>query len=216
MSTSTITLNREQARYFVDAALSAVSRDDITPVICGALITREGDKLRMVCTDRYRAHTALVATKSIEGDLEFIIPREALGWLSKNLSYFGSYMRVHNRITIDVEPHEESGRLTVTVAEHETEDADSVVWSGHHTKGNFPPVIRIIEKARDAEAILATPRFNLGFLAPAAKLQRHREGHPEFKFTASDTPGKDGPLYMAFRDGDEVYAEAILQPMVLR
>ncbi len=214
-----ITLTLTQARYLVDVALSASSTDDITPIICGAHVTREGDQLRVVCTDRYRAHTALVEAVAIEGDPEVILPRQALLWLRSNRTYFGSHMRDFQRIVIEVTPHPEAsiilGDLVVTVKESESEGAGGVAWQGKHLKGNYPPVIRLIEKARDAEAVLATPRLRLDFLGKMSALGKDGpQIAPWIKFTANDNPNKPGPVYASWGSGSALYAEALVQPML--
>ncbi|GAA3730458.1 hypothetical protein GCM10022239_03800 [Leifsonia bigeumensis] len=216
---STITLSREQARYLVDVALSAASTDDVTPVICGAHITVEDGKLRVVCTDRYRAHTALLKAEKIDGDLDFIIPRDALQWLKANYTYFGSSMRDFQRVTIEVTPHPDGppstgpGEVVVTVQEFEAADANSVRWKGKHIRGNFPPVIKLIETARDAEAVLATPRLRLDYLSRMSALSRlGRQDSPWVKCTSNTNPNKPGPVYVSWRDGSGVYAEALIQP----
>ncbi len=215
---TTITLTLPQARYLVDVALSASSTDDVTPIICGAHITMEDGKLRVVCTDRYRAHTALVEAESIEGDVEVIIPRQALLWLRSNRTYFGSYMKDQQRVVIEATPHPEAqvfpGDLVVTVKESEGGYAGRVVWQGKHLKGNYPPVIRLIEKARDAEAVLATPRLNLTLLGRMSALARELPDTPWVKFTANENPNKPGSVYVSWRGSinDALYAEALIQP----
>lgn len=221
-----IELDRRGARYLVDVALSGASKDDITPVICGALVEVTASSIRVTCTDRYRAHTALLTFKPGDKalpDFEFIFPRSALEWLSRNLNYFGSYKADAQRIIIEVTPHDLSdtphraGALAIRVVQNQEHGSPSVSWTGKHTLGNYPPVIRLISEARDAEPIAATPRLNLALLAPAVKLQRESGEHPDFKFIASTNPNKPGPLYMSWKSGGKVYAEAILQPhLVLR
>ena len=220
---STITLNRGQARYFVDVALSAASTDGVMPVLCGAHVTVEDGRLRVVCTDRWRAHTALVEAVAIDGEPEVIVPRQALLWLKKNLSYFGSSMRDYQHIVIEATPRDENsfvgGELVVTVKKHEQEDAGSVQWAGKHVNGKFPPIITLIEKARDAEAVLATPRFRLDFLGRMSVLGKDGpEFAPRIKFTANDNPDKHGPVYVSWSDTADgaPYAEALVQPYMER
>ena len=220
---STITLNRGQARYFVDVALSAASTDAVTPVLCGAHVTVEDGRLRVVCTDRWRAHTALVEAESIEGEPEVIVPRQALLWLRSNQTYFGSYGKHLQRIVIEATPRDEKtfvgGELVVTVKEHEQEDAGSVQWAGKHVNGKFPPIITLIEKARDAEAVLATPRFRLDFLGRMSVLGKDGPDiPPRIKFTANNNPNKPGPVYVSWNDTADgaPYAEALVQPYMER
>lgn len=215
---STIILNREGASLLVDAALSAVSKDDVTPVICGAHVSVEDGKVRVTATDRYRIHTALIEAKDIEGEPEAIIPRVALEWLAKNRSYFGNTLHHHHRIRIDIgKPVEralktEPGALSIVVMEHESDAAASVAWNGRHTLGNFPPVMRLIDTARDAEAVVATPLLRMDFMGRVNRLTRWRGNPVRVKFTAGTKPNKPGPVYFSVEHDGKVVAEALLQP----
>ena len=217
---STIVLTRQAARYLVDAALSACSRDDVTPVICGAHISLEGEMLRVVATDRYRVHTTTVKLHSFNGDPAAILPLEALEWLRTNADYFGRNTEGLQRIRIDIEPHgkptaihgEIPGKLTITVMESVLDDADTVSWSGRHTRGNFPPVMTLMETARKAEAITATPLLRLDYVAKVQRLTRQAHQPVRQKFTTGGKPNKPGPVYFAVEEGGVVVAEALLQP----
>ena len=218
----TIVLTRQAARYLVDAALSACSRDDLTPSICGAHISLEGDMLRVVATDRYRVHTTTVKLHSFNGDPAAILPLEALEWLRTNAAYFGRNAEILQRIRIDVEPHPEApefglrypGKLTITVMQSDLDDADTVSWSGRHTRGNFPPVMNLIETARKAEAITATPRLRLDYVAKVQRLTRKAHQPVRQKFTTGGNPNKPGPVYFAVEEDGVVVAEALLQPQL--
>ena len=214
---STIILNRKNARLFVNAALSAASTDDITPVICGAHVSIEDGMLRVTATDRYRVHTALIDTMKAPKELDAIIPRTALMWLRSNEAHFGSRGLDEQRISIDVKPHPDtpqgSGALIVTVLDTELADSASVSWSGLHTRGHFPPVRRLLESARNAESTTATPLLNLSYVAKVQQLARNHVHPIRVKFTASDNPNKPGPVYFSVEaDGGGVVAEALIQP----
>ena len=220
---TTIILNRANARLFVDAALSAASADDITPVLCGAHISVDGERLRVTSTDRYRVHTAVIGAVELPAQIDAIIPREALLWLKRNAAHFGSHASQLQRITLNVEPHvkdaikTEPGALRITIAEHSEPDAASVVWNGRHTVGNFPPVLGLIETARGAEAITATPRLNLAYVGKVNQLVRQLGQSVRVKFTAGGKPNKPGPAYFAVEDyKGAVVAEALIQPHLER
>ncbi len=216
---STIVLDRDAAKLLVDVALSAVSRDDITPVICGAHVTVDDGKLRVTATDRYRVHTALVEAKSIDGEVDAIIPRAALEWLAKNRTYFGGTMREYHRIRIDIGAHLMGGikpipgALSIVVCEAETDDANCVAWNGRHTVGNFPPVMKLVEAARAAEVAPITPRLNIGFISRINRIAQHPHTLVRVKHTVSANPNKPGPVLFALEEIDgQVIAEALLQP----
>lgn len=216
-----IILAREQARILVDCALSASSHDDVTPVICAAHIALEGDALRVVATDRYRVHTTTVILAEVEGDPTAIIPREALEWLRANVSYYGRDPQLAQRVRFDIQPHGESpigetpGQLSITVSESDATEASSITWTGRHVVGNYPPVLRLIETARNVEAIANPPLLNLAYVGRVKQLTRRDPSYRvRVKFTAGQNPNKPGPVYFTVEEGSErtVIAEALLQP----
>lgn len=211
-TTHTITLTRPDARWFVDAALSSIATDDITPVICAARIAVTGDEAQIVSTDRYRV-TLTTAKVKASDDHEFLMPREALTWMGKNLAAFGTYQIDQQSIVIETT---DEGSLRVTVFEGVTLDSRrSISWAGAVTKGNFPVgVIAIVEKARVADPVpTQTPRVNLDFIAKARGLA-YKGNPPTMKFTAAENGTKDfGPLLLTFKDWDKkTYAEVLIQP----
>jgi len=217
---STITLDREASKLLVDVALSATSRDYLTPVICGAHVSVEDGKLRVIATDRYRVHTALIEANSIDGDVDAIIPRAALEWLAKNRTYFGSSRRDLHRVHIDIgAPFKDGvkqvpGALSVLVSESEADDADCVAWNGRHTLGNFPPVMKLIEAARESAPAPIAPLLNLAYVGSVSRLARHAQAPVRVKFTKSENPNKPSPVYFAVEGSDgAIAAEAILQPI---
>lgn len=204
----TIVLPRHEAKWFAGAALSATSTDDITPVICAAQMTATPTSLRFVATDRYRVHTATIqlAAKTVEH--EFLMPRAALLWLDKNVSYFG---RWGSELQIATIATTDDGELTVSVRASTEPDASYISWHGRCVPGNFPPVHRLIEIARAAE--VGPPiRLNVNFIAKTRPLTRSLSESPRIKFTASDKPNRPGPAYFTFGGDTEPYAEALIQP----
>ena len=210
-----ITLTRPEAKWFVDAALSSASDDDVTPSICGALVRTEGAFATILCTDRYRV-TLAKATVASTADHEFIVPRDALVWLRKNLATFGRYKVELQSVTITTTP---DGALAVTVFEgRPAETRGSLTWSGFVTKGNFPPLERLFVPARASDAVSGA-HVNLDFIAKARTLAI--PGYPpNLKFTTSANPDKPGPLLITFEKGErgarETYAEVLVQPALDR
>jgi hypothetical protein len=209
---NSFTLTRDEAKRFAQAALSACTRDDVTPVLNGGIVTVEEKAVRITATDRYRVHTAAFTLRAKVKAHEFIIPREALQWLDKNVAFHGRYNTELHRVVIATTSE---GKLTVSVRLFDEEHAPAVSWSGEVTKGRFPPVFTLIEKARTAEAA-PTANVRFDYIAKAGTLAKHKEFPPALQFTASENPNKPGPLYMAFvdRPDDAPYAEAIIQPIV--
>lgn len=218
---ATLTLRRHLASYLVDVALAAASRDDVTPVICGAHVTVEDGRVRIVATDRFRVHAAIVDAVDADDDFEAIIPRDALLWLKKNGSYYGSSGREGQRVTMLVGKHrdgirlqKEAGVLQITVAQSDAPDAPSIQWNGTHIYGNYPPVIKLIEEARQAESVAATPLLNMSFVGAARAISPDHLARVRMKFTAGKNADKPGPVYFSAEDGIDITAEALLQPHV--
>jgi len=206
-----LTLTRGDAAWFIDTALSAISTDDITPVICAAHVTVTGTVAKVISTDRYRVTLANVAVEST-ADHEFLIPRAALIWMKKNQSVFGSYMSDQQRITITTG---EDGGLAISIIDGaQIEKRTALTWRGFVVVGNFPPVERLFETARAAEHSSGA-RVNLDFIAKVKHLAPRHDA-PTVKFTATENPNKPGPLLITFEKGDrghrEVTAEVLIQP----
>ena len=204
-----ITMTRSQAAWFVDLALSSAGRDDITPVICGALVTVADGRVKVTSTDRYRVTLATLSVESVTGDHEFIIPRAALEWLAKNAGALGRYMIDYQRVTIATD---DAGGLVLTVIDGQTlENRNTLAYSGHVTKGKFPPVERLVEKAREAKAVAAEATLNLDMLVAVRKLAPRGQA-PTVKFTESDNPNRPGPVYFTFWGNGAIAAEVLVQP----
>ena len=200
-------MTSSDAKRLAQIALSAASKDDVTPVICGALLTVVDGVLRTTSTDRYRVHTALIDILDKPADHEFIMPRSALMWLSKNATAFGSFQSRNHIVTVTTN----LTALNITVRESDQPEAESVSWNGHTTKGNFPPVITLIDTARAAESGKTEARLNLEFMSQI-KVLGHLRDLPTIKFTPTGNPDKPGPVYIAFHSSGKTYAEALLQP----
>jgi hypothetical protein len=210
-TSNTITIPRLEARWFVDAAMSSISSDEVTPVLCAAKITVTGDAAEILSTDRYRV-TLARATVKASADHSFLIPREALLWLKKNQGAFGSYNAQFQTVTFETR---EDGRLTVAINDGaEIDVRGSLTWNGLATKGNFPPVEKLFVGARESASV-AGARVNLDFIAKA-KILGSRYEAPTLKFTTGSNPDKPGPLLLTFEKGDrgnrEITAEVLIQP----
>jgi len=215
-----IILHRDHAAYLVDVALSASSRDDVTPVLCGARVTVEDENVRVVATDRYRVHTTKVCAVEAQDDFDAIIPRPALLWLKKNIGYFGSSGRHNQRVTILMGQHVKRdeqmdlpGVLCVTVSQTDADNSASIQWNGTHVVGKFPPVLRLVDEARDAEPAAAPPLLNMSYVAKIARLARGAHQPLRVKFT-SGNGSKPGVVYFSVEHDTGLLSEALLQPHV--
>lgn len=207
MSAKTITLDAHVARYIAGAVLPAVSRDDVTPVLTGAHFTIEEGQLRVTSTDRYRAHTVMVRPNDrAPKELDVIVPRQALTWITKNA---GMFSRSRSPYTPVVRMRFTEERVSISVLEHGESSGsgvDEVAYSTSVIKGKFPPVIRIIVGARDAETEPVEGNLRTDYLASVSAISDGvRAAH--IKFTKGGKNGLPGPVYL--RSG---VAEAIIQP----
>jgi hypothetical protein len=212
---NTIILTRSQGKWLAEVGLSASSADDVTPVICAAQIQVTGSEARVTATDRYRVSSAVVKLKEKSEAHTFLLPRAALQWLNRSAGYHGRYAEDLQRVVIttsqpEIGPH----MVTIIVKASDMADAATVSWTGELTKGNFPPVYTLVEKARDAEAGTPEARLNLEWFSKV-KLFGARHLTPLVKFTKTDNPNKPGPVYLAWSDDGAVYAEAIIQPNLM-
>jgi hypothetical protein len=176
--------------------------------------------VQMTSTDRYRVHRMRQTAKT-EGAGTFIIPRPVLAWVVKNANTFGARTLVGTgRIRFDMQPAAEgsvdstaahpapAGTVTVTVYADESPVASRVTYFGGLTKGNFPPVARLIDQARAAVQTSGPIRIRPDFLGATAHLAPHREVTPDLIWTVSENPNKPGPLLVQY----EPDAEALIQP----
>lgn len=210
---SQITLDRHAAKYLVDVALSACSDDYITPIICGAHIQIEDDRIRVTVTDRYRVHTALVDVLETHDPFDFICPRDVLLWLRKNIAFFGRENINQQQVIFEPVPHRDEsnfpGELRVTVKADPTPDAESVSLKSNHFKGNYPAALKLVEDARSGDPDPTPRRLNLALLGKMSALSRGVLPLGDVKFLGSEPRKKR--VYVAFKNGNDIYAEALLQ-----
>jgi hypothetical protein len=214
-----ITLEASDAKYLADGMLAAMSRDDVTPVLCTAHISFDGELVVAVATDRYRAHRVFVNAVSKSSPVEFMMPRAAVEWLSKNAGAFSKRgsRSIHPKVDIeftpgaapDVRPND-NGVVRVVVRHDVT--CDSLAFSTSGVRGNFPPVYKLIDKARDAKSGPASGRLNLTFMGKLSALEPYRGFPSHVKFTDDDDTRKPAPVYISYVDDMRIYADAILQP----
>ena len=220
--TNTVTISAQSAKYLADAMLAAASKDDVTPVICAAQITVTPEELRGLATDRYRVHTVALNVQSKPKAHEFVVPRDALLWLSKNALAFTSrrYTAFDPIVKFTTrapgEANGDHGYLKLEVRQSiDSGDVDGVISrTGPLVKGNFPPVGKLFEKARAAE-LHAGPFMLKPELLSSLRVLGGKWDVPLIRPTASENPAKPGPVHFEFKQGDRVFAEALIQPNLI-
>ena len=191
-----IELPAADMKWLCAAVLPAVSADDATPVICNALFVADDGKLTAISTDRYRVHRA-----SIDCDVTFppfMVPRRMLSWIVANATFFGRSISVLPAvIRLDVTLLDgfdstatliPGGAITATALQHHGSQ-DQVALTVEMTKGNYPPVERLIVDALAAEPVADSGGFiDLGLLRGSAALAESR--YERAKLTSIHTSDK--------------------------
>jgi hypothetical protein len=203
--TTTVILDAHVARYIAAATLPAVSSDDVTPILTGVHFSVEDGQLRVASTDRYRVHTARVP---IIGDapkaLNAIVPRAAMLWLSKNAAAFSRGRAPWSPV---VEITFTGNRVRFAVREDkDMSEPDELTLSAALIKGKFPPVVDLVAKVRDAEAVPAGATLHVDYLASVRAIGDGRRV-AAIRFTKGTGKTKEGPVYIQSGLG-----EAIIQP----
>ena len=81
---SSLTMPIADAILAAKALLNHSSKDDTTPVICGAAVMEHKEQKYIVATDRYSLGRFLLGDSDLhDGEFGKIIPRDSLVWVSK-------------------------------------------------------------------------------------------------------------------------------------
>ena len=216
MNTRKLTLPIFEAIEACAAVLPHVATDPVTPVITVAHIT--GDTI--TATDRYTVGRFNLSQALDEGSIA--LPLEAVKWLARFVTkHLLEDVRMVKRDTYTVtieapEPTELKGPKaagqSVTVSVESKNHGVEVLRKFRPVGGNFPPVGRLLDGHKPAEA---APTVALGseqlekFTGYAKKWHR---GHPlTFTLSATDNPGKPGPVLIKI--GEQF--TGLLQPNLL-
>lgn len=211
---TTITLEAGAARFLAEALIPASSKDDVTPILTGIHLSIENGKLRGIATDRYRVHTVLL---DLVGDtpteLSALVPRNVMQWLAKAAAAYTSPRRAHPfKPVVVFEINDENTRALIRVKEDATADLEEQTITTPLIKGNFPPVLKLVEAARTEEtADSAEGMLNLDLLA-GLKALGGRHTPPVIRFTKPKDGRKEGVVHFWFGD----HAEALIQPNLRR
>ena len=204
---NTFTLTASQFRSVASATVAA-STDDVTPVIEQLQFSVDAGVLQVAATDRYRVALVTIPVET-EYTGEFMVDAKAI-------KAFGMTAKKEVKDSYS----KEVADVLFTV------DEDGVTLSaGNATvfirfyKGNYPPVVRLIEPLRANANGVGEISFDIGFLADIAKLYSPAEAwkldkNRQFQFSFATTEsGKAAPLYA--RNGELGNCiEYILQPRI--
>jgi hypothetical protein len=188
-----------------------VSKDDIAPVITQIAITREGDSLRAMTTDRYTVLAGRYSGAEFDQwaeDETILVDPKAL----KNVLDIKKADK-YDALPVDIVKDEDTGWVTAVINR-----ATSVHLGS--TPGNFPPVMKLFP--RDTEANGApVMALRPDFLAKLAKVlppeaRPARERVWNFEFRTSPESSKPQPVYARYSAGDGYELEALIQPNIIR
>lgn len=187
------------------------SKDDVTPVITQIALTREGEDLRAMATDRYIVVSGRYSEVTFEGweDGETILidPKSL-----KSVVDLGKSDK-HGVIPVTIGKDVETGHSWAQV------DGYTKIHLGSVTS-KFPPVMNLMKFEADpngAPTLGLKPDFlaKLGKVLPPVK-RPDRERIWEFHFRSKDGNRFPAPVYAVYSDGSSYEMEALVQPSLLQ
>ena len=225
MSTKSITLNAEDARWALRAALSGASKDDVTPVLCAVEWSIADGKVRIIATDRYVVHEAFITAPDDAPDGVFLMHRDQAQWMLANSHkplrlYASQLVRIEwtepngatpTKHSTPQERRSAAGSIAVEILGSKDEDAPSFRYVADAVRGNFPPVRRLFPEMKDDGERFGEVALSPTLLTRLAHLTRHR-GEPLRFMMPKVTEGKAGPVLVQNGDGT---ARALVQPNIM-
>lgn len=204
-----VTVDKATLMSIHSLAVSA-SKDDITPVITQIALTREGDALRAMATDRFMVATGLYSRNVNFGDWEegqtMLIDPKAL------------------KTVVDIKKAQKTEGIPT-----EIEKSDTTGWAyaivDNITKidlggvnATFPPVMKLFPNGDEPSGVPSL-RLKPDFLArlakilpPVARPDKERAWDFDFRSTETKSPA---PVY-AHYVGEDYKLEALIQPNLKR
>lgn len=192
---NTLTVPAHNLRWALGAALAAASKDDVTPVLTTVQWTISGGKIRLIATDRYRVHEAIIDAPKGTTEGEFLMHREQAAWLLANNHKPARVFRDQViRVTWTDADGDKPARVTAEVLAHEGDGAPAFIYTADSVKGNFPPVRGLFAKAAEGEG----PRLESVALSPSmltglSHLAYYR-GEPLIFTLPNQTGGRAAPM----------------------
>lgn len=199
----------------IESVAVSASKDDVAPVITQIALTREGDSLRAIATDRYMVATGRYSevkfTDWEDGETFLVDP--------KGLK---TAVQMGRAVQKSVQPY-----TSVDIFQDDQEVAwvkveDSTIQASVATiKGTFPPVMKLFKRETEPNGS-SMMNLRADFLArltklvpPVAKPERQRTWEFRF-FTDAHSPKKPEPVHAVYGDGETYELEALIQPSLNR
>jgi hypothetical protein len=219
---SSIALPALDARYVFSAVLPAISKDEVTPLICGALVQVEDGRLKVIATDRYRIHRAY-AGADLPDTEPFVVPRRLVQWIATHANHFGRSI-FEPTVQLDVTrgdlPEQKasgsaipcpSGTVTVTVRE-QGDKGDILAFTTPLSPGNYLPVERLLTVAEGKDADGNSGRVNPFMLRGTSALARDRNETATLRMVKEDNPNRSGQVLITYRDGSALIQQRGEEP----
>lgn len=194
----------------INSMAIAVSKDDVASVIESIALTRQGDKLVAMATDRYVAVMSHYTEVDFDDDWnegEQILLRPKA--LKSALDIAKAHK--HSLSWVDITKDRESDTGYATILTTRVEMGPQV--------GKFPPIDRLFSFTKEPDGVPdmgINPEF-VGKLAkilpPEIRPDRQRIWRLEFR--SSDAPHKRGPVYAKYM-GANYDIEALVQPALIK
>lgn len=221
---TSVEIPASDALYLARAGVAAASKDDVTPVITGVLLSATDDAVKIVSTDRYRIHRAIVTVEGVGSFDPILIPSKALRWLIANTSFFGRGMLPPivtfdaTRTSLAERPPAGGlrlavGTLTITIRENSADDADFLSYKTDLINGSFPIAVeRLLDEAllQEADTTDDAGTIDLDFLAGCRALAGNRYEKPHVRFVPAPdgARAKVGRVLVSFKQGQALIQKA--------
>jgi hypothetical protein len=204
-----VTISKEVLASIHSLAVSA-SKDEFTPVITQIAITREGDGLRAMATDRYMVASGLYRGVTFEDwaeeDVVLLDPKGLKSVLDIKKS------EKHSVMPIDIVKDAETGWVSGVINSVTSIDLGSV-------SGTFPPVMKLFPRETEPSGV-GTLALRPDFLAKLAKVlppeaRPSRDRVWAFEFRSIPESRKPEPVYARYSGADDYELEALIQPAII-
>jgi hypothetical protein len=206
-----VTINKATLASIYSLSVGA-SKDDITPVITQIALTREGESLRAMTTDRY-----IVVSGRYDQNIEFE------DWAEDETILIDPKLL---KPAVDMTKSDKMGTTPIVIDhDREVKATKAIMQYGMtvidigRVKGSFPPVMKLFPKGTEpngAPVLALKPDF-LGKLAkvlpPVPRPDKERVWAFEFR---TDEGSRPSPVYAVYSDAQSYQMEALLQPNLLQ
>lgn len=188
-----VTLARHDVDWLLRGVLAAVSKDDVTPILCAVKWTIEGGRVTVVGTDRYRVHQLYVPAPAGTPDGTFLMSRFQAETLLKlrhsaarrlageqvRLTWTDPVPLSLPALPINGKIHAKHyGSILAELLNSPDDDNEVLAYSALQVRGNFPPVDSLFDSARpEGEEPAPVALFNPELIAATRHL-RVGQGEP--------------------------------------